>query len=402
MYSFLSQRSVEMTQDPDDILTAALGEILGPRTTMSGKGPSKKQDETISYKPVQCPYPTTPVPSTPLAAPLLPSGHRYIHVQLFEPTVEMTQDPDDILTAALGEILGPRTTMSGKGPSKKQDETISYKPVQCPYPTTPVPSTPLAAPLLPSGHRYIHVQLFEPTVEMTQDPDDILTAALGEILGPRTTMSGKGPSKKQDETISYKPVQCPYPTTPVPSTPLAAPLLPSGHRYIHVQLFEPTVEMTQDPDDILTAALGEILGPRTTMSGKGPSKKQDETISYKPVQCPYPTTPVPSTPLAAPLLPSGHRYIHVQLFEPTSGAAVGCPGAAVGCWVGDGRTFATCATSLWIWLGDAGGHCSGDVPSKEWTQLPKKKGALCPEGSLSKRHGEHRSGRTSLWSRGIL
>ncbi|XP_044937762.1 uncharacterized protein LOC123392530 [Mustela putorius furo] len=237
---FFCPGSVEMTQDPDDILTAALGEILGPRTTMSGKGPSKKQDETISYKPVQCPYPTTPVPSTPLAAPLLPSGHRYIHVQLFEPT----------------------TTMSGKGPSKKQDETISYKPVQCPYPTTPVPSTPLAAPLLPSGHRYIHVQLFEPTVEMTQDPDDILTAALGEILGPRTTMSGKGPSKKQDETISYKPVQCPYPTTPVPSTPLAAPLLPSGHRYIHVQLFEPTVEMTQDPDDILTAALGEILGPR--------------------------------------------------------------------------------------------------------------------------------------------
>lgn len=46
-----------------------------------------------------------------------------------------------------------------------------------------------------------------------------------------------------------------------------------------------------------------LLVLRTTIKGKGPSKKQEEFITYSsPVKCQYPNTPVPSTPLAAPLL----------------------------------------------------------------------------------------------------
>lgn len=71
---------------------------------------------------------------------------------------------------------------------------------------------------------------------------------------------------------------------------------------------------------------------------------------------------------------------HYNVSPHSSGAAVGCAGAAVGFWVGDIRTFAIWAMSFWVWLGNLGLHCSGTVHySKVWTQLKRKKGALCPE-----------------------
>ena len=45
-----------------------------------------------------------------------------------------------------------------------------------------------------------------------------------------------------------------------------------------------------------------LLVLRATIKGKGLSEKQEDFITYSPVKCQYPTTPVPSTPLAAPLL----------------------------------------------------------------------------------------------------
>ena len=60
-----------------------------------------------------------------------------------------------------------------------------------------------------------------------------------------------------------------------------------------------------------------LLILRTTIRGKGPSKKQEDFITYSTVNCQYPNTPVASTPLAAPVLSYGHRYIPVLALEQT-------------------------------------------------------------------------------------